>query len=102
MKYISSQQGLDEFRLESNFGSVLEMLDENPLPAVLLIQPKEDIKHDSEAIGALVRKLQEETLVDSVQVDMQWLQRLQAMLEVCEKLALMLGVVLAFSVLLII
>ena len=102
VKYISSQQGLDEFRLESNFGSVLEMLDENPLPAVLLIQPKEDIKHDSEAIGALVRKLQEETLVDSVQVDMQWLQRLQAMLEVCEKLALMLGVVLAFSVLLII
>ncbi len=102
VEYISSQQGLDEFRLESNFGSVLEMLDENPLPAVLLIQPKKDIKHDSEAVRALVKKLQKETLVDSVQVDMQWLQRLQAMLEVCEKLALMLGVVLAFGVLLII
>ena len=102
VEYISSQQGLDEFRLESNFGSVLEMLDENPLPAVLLIQPKKDIKHDSEAVRALVKKLQKETLVDSVQVDMQWLQRLHAMLEVCEKLALMLGVVLAFGVLLII
>ena len=102
VEYISSQQGLDEFRLESNFGSILDMLDENPLPAVLLIQPKEDIKHDSEAIGILVKKLQEETIIDSVQIDMQWLQRLQAILDVCEKLALMLGVVLACGVLLII
>ena len=37
--YISRQQALAEFKAASGFGEVLSMLNENPLPPVLLIEP---------------------------------------------------------------
>ena len=47
-------------------------------------------------------KLQGMALVDDVMLDMKWMQRLQAMLEVGERLAFSLGLALALGVLLII
>ncbi len=102
IKYISSQQGLDEFRAESGFGDVLKMLDENPLPPVFLIEPDKDIQNNSELIKKLVTRLKKEHLIENIQIDMMWLKRLQAILLVSERLSFMLGVILAFGVLLII
>ena len=102
VEYISSQQGLDEFRMESGFGDILQMLDENPLPAVLLIQPEEIVKHNSDVIEKLSSKLKKEALISDIQVDIKWLQRLQAILAVGERLTFVLGAVLAFGVFLII
>jgi len=102
IKYISSQQGLDEFRAESGFGDILKMLDENPLPPVFLIEPDKDIQNNSELIKKLVTRLKKEHLIENIQIDMMWLKRLQAILLVSEKLSFMLGVILAFGVLLII
>lgn len=102
IKYISSQQGLDEFRAESGFGDVLKMLDENPLPPVFLIEPDRDIQNNSELIKKLVTRLKKEHLIENIQIDMMWLKRLQAILLVSERLSFMLGVILAFGVLLII
>jgi len=102
IKYISSQQGLDEFRAESGFGDILKMLDENPLPPVFLIEPDKDIQNNSELIKKLVTRLKKEHLIENIQIDMMWLKRLQAILLVSERLSFMLGVILAFGVLLII
>ena len=102
IKYISSQQGLDEFRAESGFGDILKMLDENPLPPVFLIEPDRDIQNNSELIKKLVTRLKKEHLIENIQIDMMWLKRLQAILLVSERLSFMLGVILAFGVLLII
>ncbi len=100
--YISRQQALDEFRALSGFGDVLEMLDENPLPPVLIVQPVERFHGDLLASETLVVRLKGLALVDDVRLDMKWVQRLQGMLEVGERLAFSLGVVLALGVLLII
>jgi len=102
VKYISRKQALDEFRVLSSFGDVLEMLDENPLPAVFIVQPAVHFQQDLSASEKLVDKLKKMTLVDDVQLDMKWMQRLQAMLVVGERLAFSLGLALALGVLLIV
>ena len=44
VSYISPQQAMAEFRELSGFGEALDLLQENPLPAVLLIYPHADHK----------------------------------------------------------
>ena len=39
LSYISAKQALLEFKALSGFGSALRDLEENPLPAVFLVQP---------------------------------------------------------------
>ena len=102
VSYISQQQALDEFRLSSGFSDVLEMLDDNPLPPVLIVQPADVFQQDLTASEELVGRLKGMALVDDVQLDMKWMQRLQAMLSIGERMALSLGLVLALGVLLII
>lgn len=43
LNYISRQQSLDEFRSWSGFGEALDILDDNPLPAVVLLKPKKNL-----------------------------------------------------------
>lgn len=102
IEYISSQKGLDEFRVESGFADVLEMLDENPLPPVFLIEPKGEFQNNTEFIKKLVFKLKKEHLIENIQIDMMWLKRLQAISLIGERISFMLGAILAFGVLLII
>jgi cell division transport system permease protein len=102
VEYISRQQALKEFRTLSGFGDVMDMLDENPLPPVFIVQPVAHFQHNLVASEVLVDKLKGMALVDDVQLDMKWMQRLQAMLVVGERLALSLGLALALGVLLII
>ncbi|MEH6466598.1 MAG: permease-like cell division protein FtsX [Porticoccus sp.] len=100
--YISREQALVEFQALSGFGDVLEMLDENPLPPVLIVQPVDRFQGDLLASEGLVTRLKALALVDDVRLDMKWMQRLQGMLEVGERLAFSLGVALALGILLII
>ena len=100
--YISREQALVEFQALSGFGDVLEMLDENPLPPVLIVQPVDHFQGDLLASEGLVTRLKALALVDDVRLDMKWMQRLQGMLEVGERLAFSLGIALALGILLII
>lgn len=102
VEYISRQQALDEFRALSGFGDVLEMLDENPLPPVLIAQPADQFQGDLMASEALVSRLKAMPLVDDVRLDMKWMQRLQSILAIGERLAISLAIALALGVLLII
>ena len=102
VEYISRQQALDEFRVLSSFGDVLDMLDENPLPAVFIVQPAMHFQKNLSDSEKLVVKLKKMALIDDVQLDMKWMQRLQAILTVGERLAFSLGLALALGVLLIV
>jgi cell division transport system permease protein len=81
---VSPEQGMAEFRESSGFGAAIELLEENPLPWVLLVNPA--VLGEAGAllearIGALMQWLQAHPLVDSVQYDHKWLQRLSRLLE---------------------
>lgn len=99
--YVSPQQALQEFEQYSGLGAVLETLDDNPLPAVLVIHPQ--ASHGSPAeLQAIQSQLQQELIVDEVRLDMAWIQRLQQIMIIAERIVLALASFLALGVLLVI
>ncbi len=101
VQLITPEQAKEEFQEYSGLGNVLQNLSENPLPAVLQIQAS-DTFNTPERLGELQAKLAEEPLVDTVQLDMNWLLRLQQMMQLIQHLVLALAVLLGLGVLLII
>ena len=97
--FISSDNALEEFKRLSGFGEVILALDTNPLPAVLLVEPS---VHESATISILVKKLQARPEADSVSVDMQWIQRLNALLGLGKRMVTAISAFLALGVVLII
>lgn len=97
--FISSDDALVEFKAFSGFGDVLNTLDENPLPAVIEIKPSSS---ELGQLRLLVISLEEYDLVESVSFDLEWVERLFAMLQFGERLVVSLGFVLALGVLLVI
>ena len=81
LSYISAKQALLEFKALSGFGSALRDLEDNPLPAVFLVQPAVSEPIDMGQIKRLMTKIASFAIVDDVQIDMAWLQRLQSLTE---------------------
>ena len=97
--FISSDDALVEFKALSGFGDVLNTLDTNPLPAVIEIKPSSS---ELGQLRLLVISLQEYDRVESVSFDLEWVERLFAMLQFGERLVVSLGFMLALGVLLVI
>ncbi|GMR08454.1 MAG: permease-like cell division protein FtsX [Gammaproteobacteria bacterium] len=100
VSYISRQQALEEFRSESGFGDALRALEDNPLPAVLVIYPRSEYS-DPATVNSLKATLALHPNVDMALLDMQWLKRLQAIMQGLERGVLILGALLALAVILI-
>jgi len=94
--YISPTQAAREFAEVSGFGDVLAMLPENPLPGVLLLQPSQA---DSDTLRQLQSALEAEPQVALVQLDLLWVQRLDSLLQLAQRVAAALLAVLALAVL---
>ncbi len=99
--YISAEQALSEFKLISGFGQALEYLDNNPLPATVLVTPLKRFSQVQAARELLV-KLEKEREVDQGKLDLEWLTRLEAMSELIEDIVLGIALLLCLSVVLII
>jgi cell division transport system permease protein len=101
IQLISSDQALQEFREYSGWGDVLDYLDTNPLPAVVVVRPLMTDTQPDEMERWLddLRRLPD---VESVQLDMQWVRRLYSLYDLLERgvaaLALLLGVAMALIV----
>ncbi len=110
--YISSEEGLEQYgkfsgeisrQIDeeiSDQGNLIDLLGDNPLPAVLTLQPKRDVS--PEALDSLVSKLKTLPEVDLAQFDSHWAQRLHSIIQLLNKFASVLSVLLVISVLLII
>lgn len=101
VKYINRQQALAEFKALSGFGDALQALQENPLPAVLVIQPSIDEQSPAGA-RLLLKKLKGNPEVDIAQLDMQWIKRLYAIMEIVRQGVGILTALLALAVLLVV
>ena len=102
VSYISAEQALLEFKALSGFGSALRYLEDNPLPAVFLVQPIVSEPIDLAQTKSLIASIADLPGVEDVQIDMQWLQRLHSITEVGHKVVLALGATLGLGVLLVI
>ena len=101
VEYISASQAMEEFQRLSGFGDALKALEENPLPPVLVVQPAL-AKQDAEALQALVEALRAEATVDLAQLDMEWVERLYALMEIGKRGVLILASLLAIAVMLVV
>ena len=99
LEIITPDQALEEFRRSSGFGDALRALDENPLPFVLVIKPTHAHPDVVARLQTTLEKLPE---TDFVQLDMQWLQRLYAVLGIAQRGAAILAGLLSLAVLLIV
>ena len=98
---ITPEQALNEFRRLSDFGDALKALDDNPFPTVLLVEPT--LAHSAPASAeALVEHLRVLPGVDVAQMDMEWVERWYALMEIGKRAVLILAILLAMAVLLII
>ena len=79
---ISPEEGMVDFRDASGFGESLDMLEENPLPWVMQVSPKQGpTEQVEERVGELTGFLQSIDSIEITQFDYKWLQRLGRMME---------------------
>lgn len=96
---VDRDAALDEFRTASGLEGVLAYLDENPLPHSLLVTPVESAR-TATAVATLAENLEPMAGVAQVQIDLGWLQRLNAMTHVLERLVWVLALLLGGAVIL--
>lgn len=101
IELVDKQQGLDQFKESSGFGDAIKFLDKNPLPNVLVVQPKLLIGQP-DITSKLVKELSRNKLVELAQLDVQWVKRLYTFLEIAQRSIWVISSMLAIAVLLII
>ncbi len=101
LEYISPEQALEDFRQNSGLGDALAMLDNNPLPGVVVVTPAM-AQHDPAAAEALLERLRKRPEVDLAQLDLEWVQRLHSLIALAERAVLVLGGLLGLAVLFVI
>jgi cell division transport system permease protein len=99
VQVIMPEEALAEYKKLSGFGDALTALEDNPLPAVLVIQPNNTDTSTTENLLEYLSKLPE---VDIAQFDMLWLKRLFAIVKIVQRGVVLLAILLCLAVLLVI
>lgn len=94
------QQGMDELAKMQGFSGAVQMLDDNPLPYVLQLQPRAGAS--AGALEQLVADVRTMRSVELVQDSGSWRQRLDALLGVGNRVVLVLASLLALAALLVV
>ena len=98
-EYVSRDQALNEFQQQSGLGEALRELPDNPLPGVVVVTPAEV---DKPALEALRQRLSELPRVELAQLDLVWVERLAAILNLGDRFVFGLTVLLVSALLLVI
>lgn len=98
---IPRAEALAEFRALSGFGPALDALDDNPLPDVIVVRPAPTHAAPG-AVEALVAELAVEPGVEHARLDMQWVKRLHALMEIVRRGVEVVALLLGLAVLLVV
>ena len=101
LNYISRQESLNEFRHWSGFNEELDVLDDNPLPAVVMIKPTKAF-NESQKRNELRENLDKIKGVQEVRLDNDWLEKLTALTWLVAHVAIVCTVLMAIAVFLVI
>lgn len=101
VNYLSREESLSEFRNWSGFGGALDMLEQNPLPALAIVTPKMNFE-DPKTLSTLRDRIAAVQGVDQVRMDDSWFARLAALTGLVGQIAAMIGVLMIVAVFLVI
>lgn len=100
--YISRQQSMEEFRhWSSTLGDALDILDDNPLPAVVVLKPKKAFSETNQML-TFRDGLQQVKGVQDVRLDNDWIAKLAALSELIARIGITCTVLMFFAVFLVI
>lgn len=99
---LSPGDALAEFRRHAgpDIDAAIDILGENPLPAILVVHPGKDLPHDTDALDELVARIEAIPGIDAVQLDRRWLQKLQALSALGRRVTVVLSALFSLAVLL--
>ncbi len=101
VNYLSREEAMGEFRNWSGFGGALDMLEQNPLPAVAIITPTFSNQSEN-TLQSLRDRVQKVDGVDEVRMDDSWFARLAALTGLVAQVATMIGMLMVIAVFLVI
>lgn len=101
LNYISRQESLNAFRDWSGFGNELDILDDNPLPAVVIVSASPEY-NQSQKRNELRQNLDKIKGVQEVRLDNDWLEKLTALTWLIAHVAIFCAVLMALAVFLVI
>ncbi|MGK2888355.1 MAG: permease-like cell division protein FtsX [Candidatus Malihini olakiniferum] len=99
--YFSRDEAMGEFRNWSGFDSALDMLEENPLPAVAIITPKLNFQ-SSQTLTSLCDRVAAVQRVSEVRMDYSWFSRFMALTSLVGKVAATISILMIVAVFLVI
>ncbi|MCL5979685.1 MAG: permease-like cell division protein FtsX [Gammaproteobacteria bacterium] len=100
VRYVSADAALAEFQKHSGMVAAIQTLGENPLPASFVVQ-LDPLRYPPSALQQLVGHWAQDPAVATAQSDLHWVARLQAILALGQRAALILAVLLALGAVLV-
>lgn len=98
-QFITAAEGLDEFQRSLGLNDALSMLQDNPLPASIVVLPSQ---REPEAAQQLAARLRTLPGVDEARLDMVWLERLRQLSELGQRVVLAFAALFGLGVLLVV
>ena len=101
VRVITAQQALEQFRKDSGFGQALDALSDNPLPDTLVVTPTlaASTAQGTEQLKTVIAGMAD---VQTVQLDTEWVKRLNAMLDLLRRIVWLTAGLLAVGIVLIV
>jgi cell division transport system permease protein len=101
VRIVTADQAMAEFRENSGFGKALDALTDNPLPDTLVVTPTlgSSTPQGTDALKEAIAAMPD---VHTVQLDTEWVKRLQAMLDLLRRVVALSGGLLGAGVVLIV
>jgi cell division transport system permease protein len=100
-RLINRDQALAEYKELSGFSEVIELLDENPLPSIIIIFPKIDVLTEGRD-RQILDFLYSQSEIEVVQYDQQWIKRLYGIIDIIKRFVIIFSAFIGFGVLLIV
>lgn len=99
-RFVSAHEGLEYMKRHTQLGPALEALGSNPLPAVIRVHPESSLS--SSEVQALAKRLGKRPAVDRAQLDAGWVRRLNAIVALGTRAAVVIAVLLGAAVIFIV
>ncbi len=100
-RLINREQALAEYKELSGFSEVIDLLDNNPLPSIIIINPKLEALTDG-GDRRLMEFIYKQPEVELAQYDQQWVKRLYGIIEIIQRCIIIFSAFIGFGVLLIV
>jgi len=100
-RYISADQGLQDFKTQTRLNDILDLMSNNPLPAVIHVIPDTQ-KLNPQQIKSFSEELAQFALVDMAKIDESWINRLFSITQFVKQVTIAISLFLIFTVLIVI